>query len=66
MKDWEQELLKVEWKVELCHTGESCWCRIIVPKIPVFYREEEMTICDAGSISKEVAEHLVKLHNNSL
>jgi hypothetical protein len=66
MRNWEQALLKVEWKADLCHTGESCWCRIIVPKTPIFYKEEEMTICGSGTISKEVAEYLVNLHNSSL
>lgn len=66
MKDWHEKLKEVKWKVEICHSGEECWCRIIVPTTPVVYREEGMTVCDAGSISKAIAEHIVEIHNSNL
>jgi len=59
--------LKVRWKTETCSSGKKCWCRIISP-------EEELTddqgneiyIAGSGSVPKIYAEHIVKLHNESL
>ena len=63
-------LFKTKWKTTLCKTGEECWCRIIKPIEPILFgnssNKEEMTICDAGSISKDFAEYFVELHNTRL
>lgn len=66
--------LTVPWKLALCNTGESCWCRIILPTEKIFYtnhskdektQEFEWIIPD-GSIDKETAEYVVELHNRSV
>ena len=66
--------LTIPWKLSLCNTGESCWCRIILPSEKIFYtnhskdekaQEFEWIISD-GSVDKETAEYLVNLHNYSL
>lgn len=28
---------EVKWKTKPCHSGEECWCRIIVPETPIVY-----------------------------
>jgi len=70
--------LSIPWKIELCNSGETCWCRVIVPneKIKFSYRinsKEEKTpdmredtidyIIPDGSVDKTTAEYIVKLHN---
>lgn len=60
-------LLSVEWKTKVCSQGKDCWCRIIVPKERLTDEEgNELYVVGSGSIPKEYATHLVKLHNNSL
>lgn len=57
---------KVKWKVELCFSGEECWCRIIVPDEPIKYGPddvEEICIVSSASINKQMAEHIVNIHN---
>jgi hypothetical protein len=62
--------LQVKWKTSTCSQGEECWCRAIVPVIPISYREDEMdtlqdyTVVRPGELNKELAEHFVRLHNN--
>jgi len=67
--------LTVPWKLDLCNTGESCWCRIILPTEKILYKDKvgdtdrisefEYIIPD-GSIDKETAEYIVELHNRSV
>jgi len=67
--------LTVPWKLDLCNTGESCWCRIILPSEKILYKDKvgdtdrisefEYIIPD-GSIDKETAEYVVELHNRSI
>lgn len=62
------ELINFRWKTEPCHT-KDCWCAIITTEKPVFWEqspEEEAYIAPSGSIPKEIAEHIVKIHNNNL
>jgi hypothetical protein len=66
-----QELsLIVKWKVSTCSQGKECWCRAIVPVVPISYTEDEMnvgqeyTVVRPGELDKDLAEHLVRLHNN--
>ena len=62
-----KKALTVPWKVKVCHSGESCWCRAITPKEDIITEnDEEVIIAHSGSIRKEYAEHIVKLHNDSL
>lgn len=59
----------VKWKVEPCFSGEECWCRIIVPAEPINYgpdNVEEVCIVSSAAINKEMAEHIVKVHNLSI
>ena len=58
--------LKVKWKVEPCFSGEECWCRLIVPDEPIKYSTddiEEVCIVSSASINKQMAEHIVNIHN---
>jgi hypothetical protein len=58
--------LKVKWKVEPCFSGEDCWCRIIVPDEPINYGSdnvEEVCIVSSASINKQMAKHIVNIHN---
>lgn len=61
-----QESLKVEWKVSLCSSGESCWCRIIEPVEPIIYGDngDSMYIVGDAAVTKEQAEHIVRLQNS--
>lgn len=59
--------LTKEWKVSLCNEGEECWCRMIEPKEEILDdKGNEIYIAGSGSISKLYAEHIVRLHNESL
>jgi len=61
--------LKSKWIATHCFVGESCWCNIITPEVPIFYGEEdneEVQIVSSGAINKQIAEHIVKVHNQSL
>ena len=59
----EQHLKK--WKAVPCHSGESCWCRLVVTED--HSDESEFTeIISSGSINKFSAEHIVELHNRSI
>lgn len=53
-----------KWHIVTCSAGESCWCRIITTNP----ESDDMEYCvvPSGAISKEVAEHVVNLHNKSL
>jgi len=64
--------LTVPWKLETCNSGESCWCRIILPCEKILYKnkvgdtervDEFEYIIPDGSIDKETAEYIVNLHN---
>jgi hypothetical protein len=60
--------LKSRWKTSVCISGPDCWCRIIEPEEKIEYDEglEEVYIAGMGCIPKDFAEHIVKLHNDSL
>lgn len=59
--------LTVRWKTSLCSQGEICWCRMIEPEHKITDKDgEEIYIAPSGSIDKIHAEHIVKLHNESL
>lgn len=65
-----EQSLNVEWITDDCPTGKECWCRVIKTKTPIFFEdggmEEEYYIASSGTIDKSTAEHIVKLHNESL
>lgn len=62
-----KELLNTKWKTDTCNSGSECWCRIITSVTPVFYEDgNEMYIASSGSIPTDLAEHIVKIHNESL
>jgi hypothetical protein len=68
-----KESLSVEWKTVTCQQGEKCWCRMIEPSTPILYKENEEDeelheyyVCHSGALDKETAEHIVKVHNESL
>ena len=62
----------VPWKTMECFSGSECWCRIIVPVEPIYYRhpkkpenKHEYAIVDAGALDERTAEHIVRLHNEN-
>lgn len=64
-----KKALEVKWKVEPCFSGEECWCRMIVPEVPIKYGEkdiEEVCIVSSAAINKTMAEHIVLVHNANL
>ena len=57
----------VKWKTTLCSGGEECWCRIIEPINRIEDKDgNEIYIASSGSINKEHAEHIVKIHNQQI
>lgn len=75
--DYKEALKKLEtvkWRTAPC-TVVDCWCCLIVPDNPITYtykvneleREETLDyIIGSGSIPKETAEYIVKIHNETL
>ena len=70
-----QYSLTIPWKLALCNTGETCWCRIILPTETILYKnkigyiervDEFEYIIPDGSIDKETAEYIVDLHNREV
>ena len=67
-----QESLKRKWIVGTCSQGEVCWCRTITCEEPLMYQEykdiepEEFSVVGQGDLGKDIVEHIVKLHNESL
>lgn len=60
------DLLSYRWVVASCG-DENCWCRCIALEEPAEYENgSEAHICGSGSLTKEAAEHIVKIHNESL
>lgn len=59
-----------KWKLDTCNSGETCWCRLIIPETPIIYEfgssEEEYYIVGDGALDKKTAEYIVNLHNKSL
>lgn len=54
----------IKWKLSTCTQGEECWCRIVEPVEEVKDSEgNEIYIIGSGSVMKESAEHIVKVHN---
>ena len=63
----QDDLMNIKWKTEPCMVGESCWCRCIVPAHDTTYSDgTEVFISASGELSKDVAEHFVRLHNTWL
>lgn len=62
-----QYSMTVRWKTSTCFTGEECWCRVIEPVTQIKDTDgNEIYIAADGCIPKEYAEHIVKLHNESI
>ena len=55
------KIIKVKWKTIECDT-KNCWCRVIVPADDKEYGD--YSIVSSGAIEKELAEHIVKIHNS--
>ena len=60
--------LKSKWINKPCFVGEECWCNIITTETPIIFGEDndEVQIVSSGAINKQIAEHIVKVHNQSL
>ena len=62
-----EKSFKLEWKVSDCHSGPDCWCKVIKLKEPLFDDEGyEYEVIRDASVNDEMAQHIVKLHNESL
>lgn len=62
-----EQLLNTRWKTKACYTGESCWCRLIVPEEDTTWESgDEVFIAPNGTLYKETAEHIVQIHNDWL
>ena len=61
--------LQVKWKTSNCG-DKHCWCRVVEPIEPIPYTFDDRTvdylIIPSGAIGKEVAEHIVLIHNSYL
>jgi len=58
---------KVKWKVVPCFSGEDCWCRLVVPEVTINYgHDNEVEIIGLSAVNKKMAEHIVKVHNQSI
>lgn len=57
-----RDLTKLPWKTEECGSPD-CWCRIILPENPV---DDQECVAPSGCVSTEVAEYIVRLHNERL
>jgi hypothetical protein len=64
-----------KWKVSTCSSGEGCWCRIVEPEEKIEYtimhsdddsRTDEFYFIGSGSVDKDLAEYIVKLHNENI
>jgi len=63
----QNKALATKWKVGTCSSGEACWCRTIFPVDKITDDNgEEIFIAGQGEISKVFAEHIVKIHNESI
>jgi hypothetical protein len=66
----------IPWKIDVCHVGEECWCRLILPIEPIKYTHTYSTgektevdyesIIPDGSVDKDTAEYIVKIHNERI
>lgn len=54
---------ELQWKVSLCNSGESCWCRVIETVENI--GDVGIVVSD-GAIGKEEAEYIVELHNRRI
>lgn len=58
---------KVKWRTGLCNSGKECWCRTIETQTNIKYDgNNNFYIVGDGSLPKELANYIVKLHNRSL
>ena len=68
----QKQSLEQPWRIDTCAAGEKCWCRTVRLVNPIWYndqdREEDKLdyLVDSGSVAKHVAEHIVKVHNDTL
>lgn len=62
------DLLAQKWYLGYCMLGESCWCRTISvkPNDDPDTDKLEYAIACSGNLSKDVAEHIVEIHNKWL
>lgn len=61
-------LINDKWYIGCCMQGESCWCRTIStkPDSDPDTDKLEYAIACSGELSKDIAEHIVKIHNEWL
>lgn len=58
--------LSVKWKTLECGSP-NCWCLMVAPveTIP-FGNDDEFYIATSGTLDREIAEYIVKLHNGKI
>lgn len=59
------KLLTLPWKSVNC-TQETCWCGGITTEEPIEYEDNELYVVETGSMFKEIAEYIIKIHNETL
>ena len=65
-KQAKDKLLTVKWKTVPC-PNKDCWCAMIYPEEEFNYEEdEEAFVIGSGAIDKDLVEHIVEVHNQSL
>ena len=65
-----KDTINKKWYTGFCTEGEKCWCRTIntIPWSLERFNNDDMGDCIVGSgdIEKELAFHIVKIHNEWL
>lgn len=68
----DDDYLKHKWKIDTCNAGAKCWCRMIILKDKAIDKRdngdapETIFISPSGCLPKNIARHIVKLHNKYL
>jgi len=57
-------ILNKRWKTIECISGKDCWCLPVVTED--YDKTKDDYIIGVGAVSKEMAEHIVKIHNDYL
>lgn len=64
------ESFKRKWVIDTCSQGEDCWCRTIKTDPPIHFLDgdsvEEYHVVGMASLDRQMAEYIVKLHNNKI
>lgn len=62
----QQKLLIVRWKVQEYDSHDGTFYHIEPEETVIIHYEDKMEIIITGDTSKEIAEHIVSIHNEAL